>query len=118
MAEGYKNEIASVGITNIHVPVGLTVATLVASEANQSYLSIKALVIGANATLIMFGLPAGATVIPAATLNAITGWGLAASEVVSLKGHPAVYLACTGATCTVSVLKGYGDNPGVVLSPA
>ncbi len=118
MAEGYKNVISSVGITNIHVPVGLTVATLVTSAANQTHLQIKTLVLGASATLIMFGLPAGMTVIPAATLNAITGWGLAANEVVDLKGAPAIYLACTGATCTVSVLKGYGDNAGVVLSPA
>lgn len=118
MGEGYKNEIGAVGITNIDVPVGLTSAVLIPSSANQTYLSLKVSVLGASATLLLIGLPAGATVIPATTLNAITGFGLAAAAEVTYKGHPAVYLACTGATCTVTVTKGYGDMPGTVVSPA
>ena len=104
-----SDKVLSVSPTTYSVPVGLTLAVFVGALAGQCSVSVRH--VGGGATLTMLAANAGSTY-AGATLAAIgvSGayiFGISGTEsIVNLSGPASFYLAATGATAIVSVLRG------------
>lgn len=104
MSTSSYDSIFSLGTTNIIVPVGATVAVLIEGIAGQNSTLLKYV---SGGTLSVVGVATGVTLTAAELASAVGNhYVMGTSEVLSIDGPARFYLMATGATTTVSAIRG------------